>query len=94
MGKTILSRDITHEEVQALLTQKRTPLLSGFISKRNQRAFKAYLVLKSNGSVAFEFEERKAEAKADAKTAETKTAEAAAEAPAKKRPGRRKKTAE
>lgn len=94
MGKTILSRDITHEEVQALLTQKRTPLLSGFISKRNQRAFKAYLVLKSNGSVAFEFEERKAEAKADAKSAGTKTAEAAAEAPAKKRPGRRKKTAE
>ncbi len=59
IGKTILSRDITSDEVKELLTNKRTPLLSGFISKKNQRAFKAFLVVKSNGNIAFEFQAKK-----------------------------------
>ena len=90
----LLQNYFLHILVYICAFKKQRNVLSGFISKRNQRAFKAYLVLKSNGSVAFEFEERKAEAKADAKIAEMKTDEAAAEAPSKKRPGRRKKTAE
>lgn len=61
LGKTILSRDIAFEEAQELLANKRTPLLSGFISKKNKRAFKAFLVVKPNGSIAFEFQVKKDE---------------------------------
>lgn len=62
MGKTILSRDIAPEEVTELLENKRTQLLKGFVSKRNQRAFSAFLVVTKKG-VGFEFEERKPRAK-------------------------------
>lgn len=60
MGQTILQRPITHEEFASLMDDGRTPLLDGFISKRSNRAFKAYLVYdKKRQSVGFEFEERK-----------------------------------
>ena len=60
IGKTILSRDIIFgDEVKELLTNKRTPLLSGFISKKHECAFKAFLVVKSNGNIAFEFQAKK-----------------------------------
>lgn len=65
IGRTILSREIAQEEVKALLEEKRTPLLTGFISKKNHRAFKAYLVLKSNGSIAFEFQAKKDDAQSE-----------------------------
>lgn len=65
MGKTILSRPITADEVTELLVNKRTPLLSGFISKRNKRAFKAHLVLNTDGGVGFEFAPRKSDLKSD-----------------------------
>lgn len=70
MGKTILSRDITPEDVNDLLENGKTKLLTGFISKRNQRAFSAYLVWDAKkGSVGFEFEARKAKSE----SAESKT---------------------
>lgn len=50
ISKTILSRDITSEEVTELLANKRTQLLSGFISKKSKRAFKAFLIVKGNGA--------------------------------------------
>ena len=91
IGKTILSRDISREEVAALLADKRTPLLSGFISKKNQRAFKAYLVVKANGSIAFEFEPRKSEVKADPAKTDGEPGEIKNTVP--KRTSSRKKTA-
>ncbi|RTZ65302.1 MAG: DNA topoisomerase III [Verrucomicrobia bacterium] len=61
-GKTILKRDIEKEQVAKLLKDGRTDLILNFISKKG-RPFKAYLVLKPDGDVGFEFEPRaKAEA--------------------------------
>lgn len=84
MGKTILQRPITREEVCLLLENGRTPLLDGFVSKRSNRAFKAYLVYdKKRQSVGFEFEERKE--KKPAAEASTESAPAEADKPVKKR---------
>ena len=54
-GKTILKRDIEQEQVAKLLKDGKTDLIPNFISKRG-RPFKAYLVLKPDGNVGFEFE--------------------------------------
>ena len=63
-GKTILKRDIEKQQVAKLLKEGRTDLIPNFISKRG-RPFKAYLVLKPDGDVGFEFEPRtKPDAKA------------------------------
>ena len=60
ISKTILSREILLAEVQQLLNDKKTSLLQGFISKRSKRTFSAYLVLKDDGEIGFEFQARKA----------------------------------
>ena len=90
VGKTILQRSISREEIAVLLAEGRTPLLDGFISKRTNRPFKAFLVWEpKKKSVGFEFEKReKAEkaAKSEASAAEA-PAGAAEEAP--KKPARR-----
>ena len=54
-GKVILKRDIEKEQVVKLLKDGKTDLIPNFISKKG-RPFKAYLILKSNGDVGFEFE--------------------------------------
>ncbi|MBO61515.1 MAG: DNA topoisomerase III [Verrucomicrobiales bacterium] len=56
-GKVILKRDIEKEQVVKLLKEGRTDLIPNFISKRG-RPFKAFLVLKPNGDVGFEFESK------------------------------------
>ena len=56
-GKTILKRDIEKEQVVKLLKDGKTDLIPNFISKKG-RPFKAYLVLKPDGDVGFEFEPR------------------------------------
>ncbi|MEC8973889.1 MAG: DNA topoisomerase, partial [Verrucomicrobiota bacterium] len=56
-GKTILKRDIEREQVAKLLKDGKTDLIPNFISKKG-RPFKAYLVLKPDGDVGFEFEPR------------------------------------
>lgn len=67
VGKTILQRTLTHDEVATLLAEGRTPLLDGFISKRTNRAFKSYLVWDSKKkSVVFEFEKREKPAEKEA----------------------------
>ncbi len=58
IGGKILSRNMTTEEVRELLERHRTPLLNGFVSKRNKRTFSAFLVLDSTGKVGFEFQQR------------------------------------
>jgi DNA topoisomerase-3 len=56
LSKTILGREISKEQAQKLLTDGKTDLLEGFISKRG-RAFSAWLKLE-DGKVGFEFPER------------------------------------
>jgi DNA topoisomerase-3 len=61
-GKIILQQEISPEQVRKLLAEGRTDLLTKFISKKNNRAFKAFLVVKDGGT-AFEFPPREAKAR-------------------------------
>lgn len=73
-GKVILQQEISHEQMHKLLTDKKTDLLENFVSNRNNRKFKAFLVLDDKGKVGFEFEKRAASKKtATKKTAAKKT---------------------
>ena len=58
-GKMILQQTIEREQMRKLLATGRTDLLTGFVSRRNGRKFKAYLVARPDGTVNFEFEARK-----------------------------------
>jgi DNA topoisomerase-3 len=53
VGTVICSRVISLEELSALLTDGKTPVLDGFISKRG-KAFSARLVIKDK-TATFEF---------------------------------------
>jgi DNA topoisomerase III len=57
LSKIILQRAIEKEQAEKLLTNRRTDLLEKFISKKG-RPFKAYLALKPDGKIGFEFEPR------------------------------------
>jgi DNA topoisomerase-3 len=58
-GKIILQQEIPPEQVKKLLAEGKTDLLTKFISKKNNRAFKAFLILK-DGKTAFDFPPREA----------------------------------
>ena len=58
VGKTILERSITRENIVQLLTDGKTELINGFISKR-KRPFDAYLCMDNKGKITFEFPPRK-----------------------------------
>ncbi|MCP3889641.1 MAG: DNA topoisomerase III [Desulfobulbaceae bacterium] len=58
ISKIILSKEITVANVKQLLTDGKTELITGFISKK-RRPFDAYLILAKNGTVSFEFPPRK-----------------------------------
>ncbi len=73
-GKVILQQEISHEQMHKLLSNKKTDLLENFVSNRNNRKFKAYLVLDAAGKVGFEFEQKTAAKKASKKTAAKKSA--------------------
>jgi DNA topoisomerase-3 len=62
ISKIILSKEITEENIRQLLSQGRTELIEGFISKK-RRPFDAYLILAKNGKVTFEFPPRKSKQK-------------------------------
>ncbi len=62
ISRIILSKEITEENITQLLSQGRTELIEGFISKR-KRPFDAFLVLAKNGKVSFEFPPRKSKQK-------------------------------
>ena len=69
MGKMILQREISADDVRKICTDGKTNLLTKFISKKG-RPFNAFLVLdKKTGKVGFEFEERKPKAPKKAKAA-------------------------
>ncbi|MCX7946414.1 MAG: DNA topoisomerase III [Hydrogenophilus sp.] len=56
----ILHQPITPEIATQLLVRRETPLLTGFISTRTRRKFKAHLLLDEAGNVIFRFPERSA----------------------------------
>jgi DNA topoisomerase-3 len=62
ISKMILERSISKEHIVQLLTQSKTELIKGFISKR-KRPFDAYLLLDNKGKITFEFPPRKPRAK-------------------------------
>ena len=62
ISRIILSKEITEENITQLLSQGRTELIEGFISKK-RRPFDAFLVLAKNGKVSFEFHPRKSKRK-------------------------------
>jgi DNA topoisomerase-3 len=41
-----------------LLTEKKTDLFTGFVSKKTRRPFKAFLILKDDSTTGFEFPPR------------------------------------
>jgi DNA topoisomerase III len=56
-GKIILQQEISPEQVKKLLAEGKTDLLKGFISKKTNRKFEAFLIVK-DGKTAFEFQPR------------------------------------
>ncbi len=69
-GTIILQQPLDRAQMGKLLSTGKTDLLTKFVSKKNNRTFKAFLVLGKDGKVSFEFEPRAAKGKGDAKTAE------------------------
>ncbi|HEU6449733.1 MAG TPA: DNA topoisomerase III [Verrucomicrobiae bacterium] len=65
-GKIILQQTIEPAQVQKLLAEGKTDLLKGFVSKKTNRKFEAFLVLKDGGT-AFEFAPREKKGKGAAK---------------------------
>ena len=63
-GKIILQQNLEPAQVKKLLAEGKTDLLKGFVSKKTNRKFEAFLVIKDGGT-AFEFapRERKTRAK-------------------------------
>ena len=70
-GRIILQQEVSREQMVKLLAEGKTDLLTGFISNRTRRAFKAFLVKQPDGKIGFEFMQRaaKAPAKTVSKTA-------------------------
>jgi DNA topoisomerase-3 len=61
-GKIILQQTIEPAQVVKLLGEGKTDLLKGFVSKKNNRKFEAFLILKDGGT-AFEFAPREKKGK-------------------------------
>lgn len=57
ISKVILSKNISTENIQQLLKDGKTALITGFISKK-RRKFDAYLLLDKKGKITFEFPPR------------------------------------
>src|SRR5581483_1331944 len=65
-GKIILQQEISPEQVKKLLNDGKTDLLKGFVSKKTNRKFEAFLIVKDGGT-AFEFAPREKKGKAAGK---------------------------
>jgi DNA topoisomerase-3 len=63
-GRIILQQPVEREQMQKLLANGRTDLLTGFVSKKGRR-FKAFLVKTPDGKVGFEFQARAPKEKAE-----------------------------
>ena len=90
VSRVLLGATIPREQFQKLLENKKTDLIKGFKSKRTGRFFEAFLVLKDEGKIGFEFLPRKPRADGKGKgpkggpapAAEAATGEASTPAPA------------
>ena len=71
-GVVILQRTIEKEQMTKLLASGKTDLLHKFVSKKTGRPFSAFLVLKPDGKVGFEFAPREPKSKASSKKAASK----------------------
>ena len=60
IGKTILQQPISEEEAVKILTEGKSSELHDFVSNRTKRKFSAFLVLGKDGSISFEFSQKKA----------------------------------
>lgn len=58
MSRNMLGRALPPEEIKKLLTDKKTGLIKGFRSNRTKRLFDAFLILKEDGGIGFEFPPR------------------------------------
>jgi DNA topoisomerase-3 len=58
LSRTLLSHELTGDEVTSLAQTSKTPLIDNFVSKRTQKPFAAFLVLEKNGRVGFSFPPR------------------------------------
>ena len=62
-GRIILQQPVDKVQLEKILTEGKSDLLNGFVSNRNGRKFKAYLVLdKKTGKIGFEFQQRETDA--------------------------------
>ncbi|MFM0519201.1 DNA topoisomerase III [Caballeronia jiangsuensis] len=77
-GKVILQQEIGRDQMEKLLNEGRTDLLTNFKSSRTGRNFKAFLVKQPDGKIGFEFEKK--EGKPAAKTAAKRGAAAETQA--------------
>ncbi|MGH7940834.1 MAG: DNA topoisomerase, partial [Limisphaerales bacterium] len=70
-GKIILQQEIGPDQVKKLLAEGKTDLLKGFVSKKTNRKFEAFLIIK-DGETRFDFpvRERKARGAKGAKSTE------------------------
>ena len=59
-GREILQQPIEPEQMTKLLSEGKTDLLTGFVSSRTRRKFKAFLVKQPDGKISFEFDNSKA----------------------------------
>ncbi len=59
LSRILLGATIVREQFQKLIELKKTDLIKGFKSKRTGRFFEAFLVLKDEGKIGFEFMPRK-----------------------------------
>ena len=57
--RKLLDKEIPLEEFQKLVSEKKTGLIKGFVSRRTKRPFDANLILKDDGGIGFEFPPRK-----------------------------------
>ncbi|MEM8549335.1 MAG: DNA topoisomerase 3, partial [Verrucomicrobiota bacterium] len=55
MARNMLGKPIPPEQVKKLLTEKKTDLIKGLRSNRTKRLFDAFLLLKDDGGIGFEF---------------------------------------
>jgi DNA topoisomerase-3 len=58
ISKIILSKEISADHIKQMLSNGKTSLIKGFISKK-KRPFDAYLIMEKNGKISFEFPPRK-----------------------------------
>jgi DNA topoisomerase-3 len=58
IGKVILGKTLSREDIQKMLAGEKTELLQGFQSAKTRRFFDAYLKLSAKGKLEFEFPPR------------------------------------